>query len=75
MNGHEFSREWRREILGSSKNTKELTKLTLRDVGDEATITLDYDGGEAYPYLERRRGTPDLLDQIAKPLIIKAPNP
>jgi hypothetical protein len=32
------------------------------------TVRLDYHDGERYPRLERIDGTPDLLDQILKPL-------
>jgi hypothetical protein len=32
------------------------------------TVRLDYHDGEKYPRLERVEGTPDLLDDIIKPL-------
>ena len=32
------------------------------------TVRLNYHDGEKYPRLERVQGTPDLLDDILKPL-------
>jgi hypothetical protein len=35
------------------------------------TISVNYHGGERYPRLARVEGKPDLLDEIAKPLIVQ----
>ena len=34
-------------------------------------VDLDYHEGERYPVLQRAEGTPDLLDEITKPLSSK----
>ena len=42
--------------------------LIVSNDGEFRTVRLDYHDGEKYPRLERVQGTPDLLDEILKPL-------
>ncbi len=54
-------------VKASSKSELPLRLLVLND-SFYKTCTVNYRGGERYPHLARVEGTPDLLDEIAKPL-------
>ena len=57
-------------LKASTKNDQPIRFLVLNDDYYQ-TCTVNYHGGERYPHLLRVEGKPDLLDEIAKPLVGK----
>jgi len=64
VNGHAFSAE----VLKQAIHRATPIELIVSNDGEFRTVRLDYHDGEKYPRLERVQGTPDLLDEILKPL-------
>ncbi|MGH8192588.1 MAG: M61 family metallopeptidase [Rhodanobacteraceae bacterium] len=68
VDGKAFSPEVLKEAIKATKDSKVPIKLLVKNVAQYETLEVDYHGGLQYPHLERVNGTPDYLDQIAKPL-------
>ena len=68
VNGRRFSEDTLRQAIKGT--AKEKAKLDLLiESGDEfKTYSVDYQGGEKYPNLERIQDRPDVLSQIIKPI-------
>jgi len=64
-----FTADLLHDALKAGKtNNRPMRLLVLSDDYYKA-CTIDYHGGERYPHLVRQEGTPDLLDEISKPLV------
>jgi predicted metalloprotease with PDZ domain len=69
INDRAYTQELLRDALkASSKNDQPIRFLVLND-DYYKSCPVNYHGGERYPHLVRVEGNPDLLDDIAKPLI------
>lgn len=68
VNGRKFSKEVVRDALRSSTTTTVPLELLVQNVDYFKTYSVDYHGGERYPYLERDSSKIDLLSLIIKPL-------
>ena len=55
-------------IRGAKQTTSPIELIVSND-NEFRTVGLDFHDGEKYPQLERVQGTPDLLDEIIKPLV------
>ncbi len=71
VNGHGFSGDILKQAIREAKGSTNPIELIVSDENEFRVVKLDYHDGEKYPKLERVEGTPDLLDEILKPL---APN-
>jgi len=56
-----------RAVREAKVNTKPI-EFIVENAGFFKVITIDYHGGERYPHLEREARSPDLLDDILKPM-------
>lgn len=63
-----FSPKVIEDAIRDAKDSRAAIRLLVKDLGHYQTLDVDYHGGLQYPHLERVKGTPDYLDQIAKPL-------
>ena len=68
VNGDVFTGEALRRSLDESKGNDKPIHLILEQDAKLTTLDLNYHDGQRYPSLERVQGTPDLLDEITKPL-------
>ncbi|MGC2620056.1 MAG: M61 family peptidase, partial [Acidobacteriaceae bacterium] len=68
VNGKVFSSDALRAAVHDSKTASGPLALILQNDTHVATVAVDYHAGERYPALVRVDGTPDYLDEIAKPL-------
>ena len=68
VNGQVFSAGTLRQAIDDAKGTTKPITLILQQESAISTVTLDYHDGARYPSLVRVDGTPDLLDEITKPL-------
>jgi predicted metalloprotease with PDZ domain len=68
VNGHGFTGEVLKQAIRGAKGTTEPIELIVSTDNEFRTVRLSYHDGEKYPRLERVEGTPDLLDEIIKPL-------
>lgn len=68
VNGRKFSREIMHETLKSAQKATSLTEFIVSNGDFYSTIKVNYKEGEKYPYLERDKSNPDILDSIIKPL-------
>ena len=57
-----------KQAVRGAKGTTDPIELIVSNDNEFRTVRLDYHDGEKYPRLERVQGTPDLLDEIIKPL-------
>lgn len=64
VNGRKFSKHVMREALRASTTSPEPMTLLAMNVDYVATFSVDYHGGERYPFLERDQTKPDLLSAI-----------
>jgi len=69
VNDRAFTPELLHEALTAAKNSSQPVRLLVLNDDYYKTCTLDYHGGERYPHLVRQEGKPDLLDDLAKPLV------
>jgi hypothetical protein len=53
----------------AGKGTTSPIELIVSNENEFRILRLDYHDGEKYPQLERVQGTPDVLDEIIKPLV------
>ena len=68
IGGQEFSAEALREAVAATKNSSSPIKLTVENGGFKQTYTLNYQGGNRFPHLERDAAKSDILSEIIKPL-------
>jgi hypothetical protein len=68
VNRHAYSADVWKQALRDSKGTSNPTELIVSTDNEFRIVSLNYHDGEKYPRLERVQGTPDLLDEILKPL-------
>ena len=66
VNGRESNADRLKDAVAKSKSGGPVTLLVKNDEFFRE-VKLDYKDGARYPRLERRAGTPDLLDRILKP--------
>ncbi|MGA2203306.1 MAG: M61 family peptidase [Terriglobales bacterium] len=57
-----------RDAMDLAHETKNPIALTISNTGYERSIQLPCPEGQRYPHLQRTPGTPDLLDDIARPI-------
>jgi predicted metalloprotease with PDZ domain len=69
VNGHGYNGDVLKEAIRGAKGTTSPIELIVSNDNEFRTVRLDYHNGEEYPRLERVQGTPDLLDEIIKPLV------
>jgi predicted metalloprotease with PDZ domain len=69
VNGHGFNGDVLKGAIRGAKGTTSPIELIVSNENEFRTLRLDYHDGEKYPQLERVQGTPDLLDEIIKPLV------
>ena len=75
VNGREFSgTALRNAVADAVKNTKPIA-LIVRDGEYYRTCSIDYQGGEKYPRLQRDVSKPDLLADIIRPPSYRSPAP
>jgi predicted metalloprotease with PDZ domain len=72
INGQVFSGPLLRTAIRDAKGKSDPIHLILESQDVISTADIDYHDGERYPSLVRIEGTPDLLEEITKPL---APSP
>ncbi len=70
VNGRKWNPDDLHEAIRQAKSSHEPVELLIDNEDFFRTYTVDYQGGERYPHLERISGKPDLLSEIAK---MKAP--
>ena len=63
-----FSPDALKQAIKDAKGTDKPIHLLLSQGDDLSSIDLEYHDGERYPALKRIEGSPDLLDEITKPL-------
>jgi predicted metalloprotease with PDZ domain len=68
VNGHAFTEDVLKQALRAAKGATGPIEFIISNDNEFRTVGIDYHDGEKYPHLERVEGTPDLLDQIIKPL-------
>ena len=68
INGHGYTEDVLKLAIRAAKGTAGPIELIVSTDNEFRTVRLDYHDGEKYPRLERVQGTPDLLDEILKPL-------
>ncbi len=68
VNGRGFTGEVLKQAIRGAKGTTEPIELIVSTDNEFRTVRLSYHDGEKYPRLKRVEGTPDLLDEILKPL-------
>jgi predicted metalloprotease with PDZ domain len=68
VNGHGYTADVLKQAIRAAKGTTVPIELIVSTDNEFRTVTLNYHDGEKYPQLERVQGTPDLLDEILKPL-------
>jgi predicted metalloprotease with PDZ domain len=66
VDGHGFTAEVLKRAIREAKTSP--IELIVSNDNEFRTVRLVYHDGEKYPRLERVQGTPDLLDEILKPL-------
>jgi predicted metalloprotease with PDZ domain len=69
VNGHGFNGDVLKYAIRGAKGTSTPIELIVSNDNEFRTLRLDYHDGEKYPQLERVQGTPDLLDEIIRPLV------
>jgi predicted metalloprotease with PDZ domain len=62
-----FTPDLLREALKRTKSGSPPIRLLILNDGYYRTSTINYQGGELFPHLEREEGKPDRLDDILKP--------
>jgi predicted metalloprotease with PDZ domain len=63
-----YSDDGLNDALKKAKGGSEPIEFIVSNDNHFRTLKIDYHGGEKYPHLERDNGTPDLLNDILKPL-------
>jgi len=70
VNGRIYSADALREAIDAAKGSSEPIHLIVQADSFVHMADIDYHDGERYPVLQRVEGTPDLLDDITKPLTV-----
>jgi predicted metalloprotease with PDZ domain len=68
--GKTFSVDAMRQAMKTTHDTHGELLLTVSNTGYQRAIQISCPDGEQYPYLGRKDGVPDLLDEIAKPIVV-----
>ena len=68
VNGRAFTGDVLKRAVREAKGSGQPIELIVSHDDQFLTVQLNYHDGEKYPRLERVQGTPDLLDEITKPL-------
>ena len=68
VNGRSFTPDLLKAALREARGKGPAISLITENTGYFKVITIDYHGGERYPFLERVEETPDRLDEILKPM-------
>jgi predicted metalloprotease with PDZ domain len=68
VNGHGYTGDVLKQAIRAAKGAADPIELIVSNDNEFRTVRLNYHDGEKYPRLERVQGTPDLLDEIIKPL-------
>jgi predicted metalloprotease with PDZ domain len=68
VNGQVYSNDVLRAAVRESKTAAGPLQLIVQNDTLVLTVPIDYHDGERYPSLVRVEGTPDYLEEIAKPL-------
>jgi predicted metalloprotease with PDZ domain len=68
VNRHAYSADVWKQALREAKGTATPIELIVSTDNEFRIVSLNYHDGEKYPRLERVEGTPDLMDEILKPL-------
>jgi predicted metalloprotease with PDZ domain len=68
VNGRAFTGDVFKRAIREAKGGNEPIELIVSNDDQFRTVKLEYHDGERYPRLQRMDGTPDLLDEIVKPL-------
>jgi predicted metalloprotease with PDZ domain len=68
INGHGYTPDVLKQAIRGAKGTTGPIELIVSTDNEFRTVNLNCHDGEKYPQLERVQGTPDLLDEILKPL-------
>jgi predicted metalloprotease with PDZ domain len=69
VNDRAYTPDLLRDALKAGKKSDQLLRFLVLNDDYYKTCTVNYHGGERYPHLVRVEGKPDLLDEIAKPLV------
>ncbi len=75
VNGVVYSNDGFLAALKDAKGSSNPMRLVVQADKYVYNVDLNYHEGEKYPRLERAAGTPDLLDEITKPMTAVAPIP
>ena len=67
VNGRAFAAEVWHDALKATKNSKSPVELLVENTEYYETYSINYDGGEQFPHLERDSSKPDMLSDIIKP--------
>ena len=67
INDRAFSADLLKDALKASKTGAQTMRFLVVNGDYYSTHTIRYQGGEKFPHLVRLEGTPDLLDDLAKP--------
>ena len=68
INGRRATEELLHDAIRDAKDSTEPIELIVENAGYFKVIKIDYHGGEKYPHLVRDSATPDLLNEILKPM-------
>lgn len=71
--GRAYSDAQLRLALDRAKDSAAPVELIVSNASYFKVVDIPYHGGQRYPYLERVEGSPDLLDEILKPVMTSAP--
>ena len=69
VDGHGFAPDVLKQAIKDAKGTTTPIEMIVSTDKEFRTVQVHYNDGEKYPRLERVEGTPDLLDEILKPLL------
>jgi hypothetical protein len=68
VNGRVYSKETMHAAIRQAKTSSTPMHFILQNESLVTEADVDYRDGDRYPTLQRIEGTPDVLDEIAKPL-------
>ncbi len=69
VNGRAFTPDLLKAAVKEAKGSGPAISLIAENTGYFKVMTIEYHGGERYPFLERVEGTPDRLDEIVKGMV------
>ncbi|MBW4027342.1 MAG: M61 family metallopeptidase [Acidobacteria bacterium] len=68
VNGRQYTNSLLNDSISGAKGNSAPIDFIVANTGYYKILHIDYHDGLKYPHLEREKGTPDLLDDILKPL-------